>query len=217
MSTFKLKENFDKLILEIFTPGKNHLRAQGFISLGVVASLVIGYLLGQLEPNTFLKIAIFLFPPLIYVGLSLISAPWLDKETIIIDKNSGLFTYRKLLKHPWLLINKRGKIFSLPPFLIKYFYFPLEEITSIHSMTLESVDQFDDYVVFYFGKIDTYMTMFEYGYDSTNISHRLVDNMSQFLGKSPGEEINKRPMISFNLSFVNDLIRNITQHKKPIC
>lgn len=142
-----------------------------------------------------------------YIGLSLIFAPWRTKETLILDKHSGLLTYSKIGKHPWLTIKKSGSIDTLPPFTVEYFYFPLKEITSVHSMTVDSVDEFQDYLAFYFKKINVYMAIWEYGCES---GYKAIESIAQFLGQQIGEEINKPPQLSFNLSFINDLISNLS-------
>ncbi len=209
-ASFKITEGRGKLTIERTHPSQSHLHVQGFSALGVVAFFIFGYLIGQLPAIQLLRIGIVLFPALMYIGLSLIFAPWRTKETLVLDKPSGLLTYSKIGKHPWLTIKKSGSIDTLPPFTVEYFYFPLKEITSVHSMTLDSVDEFEDYLVFYFKKVNVYMSFWEYSFDSTRVGYKAIESIAQFLGQQIGEEINKPSLVSFNLSFINDLISNLS-------
>ncbi|MFB2834869.1 hypothetical protein [Floridanema evergladense] len=210
-TSFRINHNQNKLIIEKMTPSRSHLMIQGATCIGVCLFLIFGYLIGQLNGTTLLKIGSILFPFLIYVGLSLIFSKWRTKENLEFNKNSGLLIYTKHGKHPWLVFKARSVIGFSPPFLMEYLRFPLEKITSVHTMTVDTVDEFEEYLVLYFSEIDTYLAIWEQ--NLSKIGHKIPTEIAQFLGQPIGKEINKPPVISFSFPFLNNLIQEGTNSK----
>jgi len=213
-SVFKINHDQEWLVIERLTPGRRHLVIQGSTCIGICLFFIFGYLIGQLEAAALLKIGSLLFPVLIYVGLSLMFSKWRTKESLDLNKNSGLLIYTKYGKHPWLIPNTKSVIGFSPPFLLEYLRFPLEKITSVHAMTVDTVDGFEEYLVIYMGEIDTYLAIWEQSFSKNG--HRIPAKISKFLGQPIEAAINKPAAISFSLPIINNMVQQVSARREGI-
>jgi len=207
-SVFNVNRSKDQLVVERFTPGRGKLVIQGSTCIGICLFFIFGYLVGQLKAAALLTIGSLLFPALFYVGLSLMVSEWRTKENLELNRKTELLIYTKYGKHPWLIPNAKSVIASSPPFLLEYLRFPLDKITSVHAMTVDTVDGFEEYLVLYFGEIDTYLAIWEQSF--SKFGYKIPEEISKFLGQPGGAEINKPPAISFSLPVVNNMLQQIS-------
>ncbi|WP_353932997.1 hypothetical protein WJM97_10605 [Okeanomitos corallinicola TIOX110] len=217
---FRIDKKKHKLTLKKLNPSKDHLKTQGSTSIFSGLFLIGAYFFSssystqsQEQSNMNMILVNYIIAPiLIYIGLSLISASYRSKETLIFDKQSGLITYIKQVKKPWLYINNQFQIQSASPIITELLRYPINSVTSIHSMTVDTVDEFIDYLVFYFKEIDTYLAIWEHDSDG----YKFPNEISIFLGKDTGENIGSSSF-SFSLNIfniLNDVIKATFKHSK---